>query len=271
LICSNKDGWYLNVTADPVDGTIEVAYKISNDYFIVKFDVTGPGQYFVGDGSGKNGVNHAKVGAFVANVNLGFIGYYLYDGKVMSTSFYWQKLTEGDMIDWDAVDVAYDAWVAQGGLVPDRETGWLTSGFASFTFDDYDNLGFDDFTLGQLEGYYKAYYVDPGYLLPVVEPAFPPGFKVENGNLVIDISLLGEGVLPQTNGQGWMTVTVNGKEISGNGDYNTANEKIKIKGKALEAGVIVIEAETIAPNPPAFLAFYLFKENGVITGAVIID
>ena len=98
-------------------------------------------------------------------VNLGFIGYYLFEGNVLSTSIHWQKLEEGDMIDWDAVDAAYDVWVAQGGLAPKREL-WLTSGYASFTFEDYAALGFGDFNIGQLENYYKAYYVDPGYLLP---------------------------------------------------------------------------------------------------------
>jgi len=100
-----------------------------------------------------------------AEVNLGFIGYYINDGKVMSTSIHWQNLKQGDMIDWEAVDAAYDAWVAIGGLVPDRTT-WQTSGYASYTFEDYAALGFGDFNLGQLEDYYKNYYVDPGYIVP---------------------------------------------------------------------------------------------------------
>ena len=98
-------------------------------------------------------------------VNLGFVGYYLYDGKVLNTSFYWQTLKEGDNIDWDAVDAAYADWVAKGGLEPDR-TLWKTSGYATFTFEDYAQIGFDDFNIGQLENYYKSYYVSPGYKLP---------------------------------------------------------------------------------------------------------
>jgi len=80
------------------------------------------------------------------------------------------------MIDWDAVDAAYADWVAKGGLAPKRDT-WQTSGYSSFTFEDYAPLGFGDFTLGQLESYYKAWYVDPGYVLPPVEkePDLPPG------------------------------------------------------------------------------------------------
>ena len=64
FVCSNKGGWYLQVT-DDLDGSIEVAYKISNDYFVVTFDINGAGKYYVGAGSGKNGVNHAKVAEFV--------------------------------------------------------------------------------------------------------------------------------------------------------------------------------------------------------------
>jgi len=102
-------------------------------------------------------------------VNLGFIGYYLNEGNVLSTSIHWQNLEEGDCIDWDAVDAAYADWVAQGGLAPKREL-WQTSGFASFTFEDYEGLCFEDFNIGQLESYYKAYYVDPGYILEIPCP-----------------------------------------------------------------------------------------------------
>jgi hypothetical protein len=96
-------------------------------------------------------------------INLGFIGYYVYDGKVMSTSFYWQTLEVGAMIDWDAVDEAYANWT---GLKPDR-TSWQTSGYASFTFEDYAEIGHGDFNAGQLEAYYLSFYVDPGYVLPI--------------------------------------------------------------------------------------------------------
>lgn len=179
FVCSNKEGWYLNVT-DELDGTIEVAYKIGSEYFTVAFKIDGTGMFYVGDGSGKNGINHAKVGEFVekvpdttpVTVNLGFIGYYLFEDQVLSTSIHWQNLEkEGDMIDWDAVDAAYDEWVANGGLRPDR-TLWQTSGYASFTFSDYAALGYGDFNDGQLENYYLAYYVDPGYVIPE-EPEEP--------------------------------------------------------------------------------------------------
>ena len=98
-------------------------------------------------------------------VNIGFIGYYLNNGNVLSTSFYWQELKEGDCINWKAVDAAYDAWVAEGGLVPLREE-WITSGYASFTFSDGAKICFGDFNIGQLEDYYKQYFVDPGYVPP---------------------------------------------------------------------------------------------------------
>jgi len=98
-------------------------------------------------------------------VNLGFIGYYLYEGKVLSTSFYWQKLNEGDCIDWVAVDAAYAGWVAQGGLEPERKT-WKTSGYGTFYFNDYATMCHGDFTPEQIESYYLSYYVSPGYILP---------------------------------------------------------------------------------------------------------
>jgi len=119
-------------------------------------------------------------------INLGFIGYYLFDGIAMSTSFYWQELNAGDSIDWDAVDAAYADWVAGGGLAADR-TLWQTSGYASFTFEDYAEVGYTDFTGGQLESYYQQFYVDPGYILPVEEddtPVFDIGvFKPKTGSV----------------------------------------------------------------------------------------
>jgi len=64
FVCSNKEGWYLNVTDAGLKGVIEVAYKISSDYFIAVFEIDGIGNHYVGDGSGKNGISHAKVGEF---------------------------------------------------------------------------------------------------------------------------------------------------------------------------------------------------------------
>ena len=191
LVSDNKtkgaEAWYLNVTKDLV-GTIQVAYKISSGYYLVEFAIDGVGKYFIGAG---NAVNMCKVGAFVdgsvieepVEVNLGFIGYYVYDGVVMSTSIHWQNLSEGDLIDWDAVDAAYADWMDQGGLEPDR-TLWQTSGYASFTFVDYAELGFGDFNIGQLENYYKAYFVDPGYVDPVVVNLGFIGYYVNDGNVL---------------------------------------------------------------------------------------
>jgi len=95
-------------------------------------------------------------------VHLGFIGYYCFEGNVLSTSPYWQDIKKGEKIDWKAVDAAYADWVKKGGLAPG--TTYQTSGAGSYTFEYGDPIGFDDFNEGQLEGYYKAYYVDPGYL-----------------------------------------------------------------------------------------------------------
>ena len=65
FVASNKDGWYINVTAEEVAGTIEVAYKIGSKYFIVTHEINGIGQYWVGDGSGNQGVTQVKVGYFI--------------------------------------------------------------------------------------------------------------------------------------------------------------------------------------------------------------
>ena len=111
-------------------------------------------------------------------IEVGFIGYYVNDGKVMNTSFYWQEIQPGDTIDWAAVDAAYADWVARGGLAPDG-TLWQTSGYASFTFGWYESVSYSQFTGGQLEGYYGQFYVDPGYIAPApVSTDQPPVFEI---------------------------------------------------------------------------------------------
>ena len=115
---------------------------------------------------------------------VGFIGYYMFGDAVLSTSFYWQTLNEGDLIDWVAVDAAYADWVARGGLM--HGLVCVTSGSASFAFDYGAVVGYDDFTTpGQLESYYLQYYVDSGYVLPAVKvvSVTPEAFvKQLNGN-----------------------------------------------------------------------------------------
>ena len=184
-----KDAGYLKVEEwifDDYESFVLTA-KMSNEYWDFPIAVQ-PGQdavdgcyiFFIPKVIGKN-INMVFLPEWVAAkggddeedaepvvVNLGFIGYYLYDGKVMSTSIHWQLLeNEGDMIDWDAVDAAYADWMANGGLAPKREL-WHTSGYASFTFDDCADIGYDDFNIGQLENYYKAYFVDSGYIIDEV-------------------------------------------------------------------------------------------------------
>ncbi|MDR0782970.1 MAG: hypothetical protein LBE83_04335 [Propionibacteriaceae bacterium] len=108
-------------------------------------------------------------------VNLGFIGYYVDSlGVVRSTSPYWQALAEGVCIDWEAVEAAYADWAGLGGLsLPDPTKGWQSSGIASFHADGATpELCYADFTEGQLESYYGAWYLDPGYDSPEVVVAY---------------------------------------------------------------------------------------------------
>ena len=60
----NLNLWYIHVTAD-LEGTIEVAYQISNRHFARTVNINGPGRYIIGDSRGQNGLNEIKLGAFV--------------------------------------------------------------------------------------------------------------------------------------------------------------------------------------------------------------
>jgi len=55
--------WYHNVT-DYVKGSIDIAYKIGSRYFVVEFEIYGPGRYRVGDSKGSNSINMVKIGVF---------------------------------------------------------------------------------------------------------------------------------------------------------------------------------------------------------------
>jgi hypothetical protein len=174
-----KDNGYLKVAAEVFSlyQSFTLTSKESNKYFDFLIAVQ-PGQekttddcyvFYIPKVYNNKNINMVFVSERVEAVDapivvhLGFIGYYLHSGQVMSTSIHWQNLEEGDCIDWDAVDVAYAEWVDQGGLEPDR-TLWQTSGYASYTFGDYEQKCFGDFATGQIEGYYLSYYVDPGYV-----------------------------------------------------------------------------------------------------------
>jgi len=191
-----KDNGYLKVAGYVFEQweSFVLTSKEGNKYFDFPISIQ-PGQQMTADGgyvffipralNNKN-INMVFLEEFVEKiieeepvvVNLGFIGWYLDQGGVpRQTSFYWQKLEEGECIDWDAVDAAYAGWVAQGGLTPERQS-WKTSGAAPFFFKDHDEKCFGDFNLGQLETYYYAYYVDPGYVLGGDAPL--------TGNLIIN-------------------------------------------------------------------------------------
>ena len=117
-----------------------------------------------------------KTGDPAVTVTLRFIGYYLERGKIKNTCIHEQVLNEGDMIDWEAADAAYDEWLAKNvnHLKPNRDI-WHVTGSASFDIKDHEDIGFDNFNGGQLEGNYLSYSVnlDSGYYLdPVVVEAF---------------------------------------------------------------------------------------------------
>jgi hypothetical protein len=206
------NAWYISVTDTALKGALEVACKSGSGYFIVEFAINGAGRYWISD-SGNN--NMVKIGAFApfadgeeTGISLGFIGYYGYEDHVLSTSFYWQHLEKGSLIDWGAVNAAYDDWVANGGLEPDR-TVWQTSGAGSFTFEDYAGIGYADFTEYQLESYYLSFYLDPGYVPannnagPVLTPytITYDGNKHDSGTAPADTNnpyLPGETVMIQT-------------------------------------------------------------------------
>ncbi|MCL2435480.1 MAG: hypothetical protein FWD09_04995 [Lentimicrobiaceae bacterium] len=195
-----KDNGYLKVAGWIFDkyASFTLTSKEANtfwDFFITvqpEQEMTDDGCYvfFIPRAQNNKNINMVFVSEFEENitggfhgepvvVNLGFIGYYLYDGIVMSTSIHWQYLNEeGDCINWVAVDAAYDDWVAQGGLEPDRSS-WQTSGYASYTFEDYAEKCYGDFATGQIEGYYYAYYVDPGYVMTTSDGDDGYDFRVE--------------------------------------------------------------------------------------------
>jgi hypothetical protein len=64
-VADNKtlNAFYIDVT-DDISGTLEVAYKVGNNYFTVTFDISGPGKYWIADSKGANGANMVKIGAF---------------------------------------------------------------------------------------------------------------------------------------------------------------------------------------------------------------
>jgi len=59
-------------------------------------------------------------------------------------------------------------------LVSDVSKGWQSSGFAPLNFADGAKIGHGDFSFDQLEGYYRAYFVATGYVLPAEEKVEEP-------------------------------------------------------------------------------------------------
>ena len=102
-------------------------------------------------------------------------------------------------------------------------------------------------------------------------PTFPDGIELDkDGNLVITLV----AVLPQSNGQNWIDIWVDGRLLraggQGGAEFNTNSKSIKIQSSALAAGIVTIEVGTKRPNVEGYLEFELIVENGVPVGAVIL-
>jgi hypothetical protein len=205
----------------------------------------------------------------VGPVSIGFIGYYLHASRPndpMSTSIYWQTLNPGELIDWVAVNAAYDAWVTNGGLAPLRET-WKTSGHASFTFADNAEIGHADFTPDQLESYYQAFFVSGGYILPATEPTLPlPTIAAVKKDLVIT----GINLLSQSNGQRWYRVTINGTRVLNyNNETSSSNNRLTISDKGLQSGLYVVEI--FGNNPKQTVVFDLVYANKTVVSVDVLS
>ena len=112
---------------------------------------------------------------------------------------------------------------------------------------------------------------DPVEPLSYDDDAFDGGISTDDGNLIISRELLGHYFTEEANGQGWISITVNKKEISGNGEFTTHNKGITIKSKALVEGYIVIQVGATEDTMDIELTILLFMENGKPVGAVIVQ
>ncbi|MCL2423839.1 MAG: hypothetical protein FWD11_08130, partial [Micrococcales bacterium] len=103
----------------------------------------------------------------------GFIGCYLYEDRVLTTTVYVGSLNKpGDVIDWEAVNASYDQWEKDGGLKGLGE-GWQTSGYAPRHFADGETIGYADLDEGQMAGPpLNTWYFDRGCQAPEVAVSY---------------------------------------------------------------------------------------------------
>jgi hypothetical protein len=206
-------------------------------------------------------------------IRLGFIGWYIHESRPdspMQTSFYWQTLNAGDMIDWVAVDAAYEGWIAIGGLAPLREQ-WQTSGFASFTFADYAKIGHADFTTGQLESHYLSFFVCPGYVSISNDTEEElPAHNVVIAPVKKDLVITGISLLPQSNGQRWYRVTINGSRVLNyNNETSSSSNRLTISDKGLQTGTYVVEI--FGQNAQQTLIFELVYTNKTVVSVNVLS
>jgi hypothetical protein len=178
---------FLYVPKGAYQGEFEIVVIHGNTYAVNKITILGQTKSAVelkiGVGE-SNRVSRVVIGDYTVNtgtdgnpatvvptdpdvfVDVNFIGYYLHEGKVLSTSIYSKRLIEGEVIDWHRVFAAYEEWHANGGL-PISPKGWQTTGSAYMFFEGArPAAGFDELFDERWEAYNPNYYMSPGYVLP---------------------------------------------------------------------------------------------------------
>lgn len=145
FIADNKtlNALYINVTED-INGTLEVAYKIGNNYYVVTFGIDGPGKYWIADSKGGNSANVVKIGAFIETEEVN------------------ELLTMNIWIGWKCVD-------GFGGMTEDEEWDLLLDILDSGVFDFVTYLtngygevfGMKSFSIPFGEGEAVEFKIDP--------------------------------------------------------------------------------------------------------------
>ncbi|MCL1981531.1 MAG: hypothetical protein FWG53_00360 [Clostridiales bacterium] len=152
FIADNKtlNAWYIDVT-DDISGTLEVAYKVSSAYYVVTFDIDGPGKYWIADSKGSNGANMVKVGAFKEAEVSDPLPLFLACGA------YWQPLNVrtfnvGDPIDYSEYLATGEGWGEIGILLPEVSLINLSYKDTDGSIKSIDRVSHDDTIFSPAQG-----------------------------------------------------------------------------------------------------------------------